>query len=47
MKKILTLLAIVMAFNAYADIKDHNVVIHIDSRGLKTQKLTMNAADNL
>jgi len=47
MKKILTALVVaVSTFNAYA-LKDHNVVIHVDSRGLKTQKLAMNAADNL
>ncbi len=47
MKKILTTIALaVMTFNVYA-IKAHNIVIHVDSRGLKTQKLAMNAADNL
>ena len=47
MKTILIILSTFFTLNTLAEIKPHNVVIHVDSRGLKTQKLAMNAADNL
>lgn len=47
MKTILALILTLTTFNAIASNKPHNVVIHVDSKGLKTQKLALNAADNL
>lgn len=47
MKTLFALIFTLTAFNSFAANKPHNVVIHVDSKGLKTQKLALNAADNL
>ncbi len=46
MKKIIVFLTLFTTITANAFAK-HNVVIHLDQRGVKTQKLTLNIADNL